>query len=289
MAHSVTSILTRFHSIGLGLALVAALSAGTTSCKKDSTPEVDQDAVANVKLANSATLGTYMTDANGNTLYFFARDADGTNNCTSATCMPLWPVYYEANIKVPKALKAEDFGTRTTTDGRQQTTYKGWPLYYYAPGTTGVNTREAPGATGGNGIGGIWHVLNPEYGVVLANKTVVDKTAGTSSTKTFLTDINGRTLYYFAKDNTSPSTLPTNCTGGCAAIWPALYMGKPAMPSTLVASKFTTITRDGNREQLVYNGHPLYYYAGDAATRGRAEGHNLNDSGDFWFVADPAR
>jgi len=152
-----------------------------------------------------------------------------------------------------------------------------------------VFTREAPGATGGNGIGGIWHVLNPEYGVLLANKTVVDKTTQASSTKTFLTDINGRTLYYFAKDNTSPSTLPTNCTSGCAAIWPALYMGKPAVPSTLVATKFTTLTRDGNREQLVYNGHPLYYYAGDAATRGKAEGHNLNDSGDFWFVADPAR
>ncbi|MBF9224076.1 hypothetical protein [Hymenobacter ruricola] len=289
MTHSAHSFLTRFRAIGLGLALLVSLGAGLAGCKKDSEPAVDQDAVANVKLANSATLGTYLTDANGNTLYFFARDIDGANTCTSATCLPLWPVYYEANIKVPKALNAADFATKTTADGRPQTTYKGWPLYYYAPATAGVYTREAPGATGGNGIGGIWHVLNPDYGVVLASKNVVDKTTDTSSAKTFLTDVNGRTLYYFAKDGASPSTLATNCTGGCAAIWPALYMGKPAMPSTLVASKFTTLVRDGNREQLVYNGHPLYYYAGDAATRGKAEGHNLNDSGDFWFVADPAR
>ncbi|MDO7851435.1 COG4315 family predicted lipoprotein [Hymenobacter convexus] len=301
MAQSVNNFLTRFWSIGLGLVLAAALSAGVAGCKKDSTPEVDPDAVANVKLATSATLGTYMTDASGNTLYIFARDVDGTNSCTSATCMPLWPVYYEANIKVPKALNAADFATKTTTDGRQQTTYKGWPLYYYAPATAGVYTREAPGATGGNGIGGIWHVLNPDYGVVLASKTVVDKTAGTSSTKTFLTDINGRTLYYFAKDNTSPSTQPTNCTSGCAAIWPALYMSAPAAPSSLLASNFGTISRDpsptggaygtttSTRNQLTYKGHPLYYYAGDAATRGKVEGHNLNDSGDFWFVADPAR
>ncbi|MBO2011745.1 hypothetical protein [Hymenobacter negativus] len=276
-------------SIGLGLILLGSASVSLSSCKKDSATEVDQDAVANVKMATSATLGNYLTDAAGNTLYIFARDVDGTNACTSATCMPLWPVYYEANIKVPKSLNAADFATKTTTDGRSQTTYKGWPLYYYAPATNGVYTREAPGTTGGNGVGGVWHVLNPNYGVVLASKTVVDKTAGTSSSKTYMTDINGRTLYYFAKDNTNPNTLPTNCTGGCAAIWPALYMGKPALPSTLVATKFTTITRDGNREQLVYNGHPLYYYAGDAATRGKVEGHNLNDSGDFWFVADPAR
>lgn len=289
MATLTTALRCRTYSLGLGLLLLGTMSGSLIGCKKDTAPEVDQDAVANVKVATSATLGNYLTDAAGNTLYLFARDVDGTNACTSATCMPLWPVYYEANIKVPKSLNAADFATKTTTDGRPQTTYKGWPLYYYAPGTTGVNTREAPGATGGNGVGGVWHVFNPDYGVVLASKTVVDKTAGTSSVKTYLTDSNGRTLYYFAKDNTSPTTQPTNCTGGCAAIWPALYTGRPALPSTLVASKFTTLTRDGNREQLVYNGHPLYYYAGDAATRGKVEGHNLNDSGDFWFVADPAR
>lgn len=300
MVKSVNFLLLRIWSIGLGLALLGLLSAGVVSCKKDaSTPADDQDAVANVKLATSATLGTYLTDANNNTLYFFARDVEGANTCTSAACNPMWPVYYEANIKVPKALNAADFGTKTTADGRQQTTYKGWPIYYYAPPTAGVYNREAASLTTGNGVGGVWHVVNPGYGVVLASKNVEDKTTHVMSSKTYLVDALGRTLYVFAKDNSNPTTLATNCTGGCAGIWPAFYMSAPVVPSTLKASDFATITRDpssttgpyGNttstREQLTYKGRPLYYFAGDNATRGKVEGHNLNDSGDKWFVAAP--
>ena len=292
--------LLRFWSVGLGLALLTLLAFGISSCKKDfTTPGDDQDAVANVKVATSATLGTYLTDASGNTLYFFARDVDGTNACTSPGCLPMWPVYYEAAIKVPKALNAQDFATKTTADGRSQTTYKGWPLYYFAPPANGVNTREPAGQTGGNASGSVWHVVNPAYGVVLANKSIEDKTTQTVSTKTYLTDDKGRTLYFFAKDNSSPATQPTNCTGGCAAIWPALYLSAPVVPSSLRASDFGSITRDpstttgaygtttSSREQLTYKGHPLYYYSGDNATRGHVEGHNFNNSGDLWFVATP--
>ena len=290
----------RLWSFSLGLALLCLLSLLVISCKKDSTTTPDDpDAVANVKVATSATLGNYLTDANGNTLYFFARDIDGTNTCTSATCNPLWPIYYEANVKAPKGLNSSDFVTKNTPDGRPQTTYKGWPLYYYAPAASGVNTREAPGLTGGNAIGGIWHVVNPAYNVLLASKNVEDKTTHVVSSKTFLVDGQGRTLYYFAKDNSSPTTQPTNCTGGCATIWPALYLSAPVAPSSLKTTDFATITREastasgpygnstGTREQLTYKGHPLYYYAGDNATRGHAEGHNLDDSGDKWYVAAP--
>ena len=302
MTNPSNSFLSRFWSIGLGLVPLLLLSIGLNSCKKDSTapPADDQDAVANVKLATSATLGSFLTDASGNTLYFFARDVDGTNACTSPACTPQWPVYYEAAIKVPKALKAEDFATKTTADGRSQTTYKGWPLYYFAPPANGVNTREAAGQTGGNGIGSLWHVINPTYGVVLASKSVEDKTTHSVSSKTYLADAQGRTLYFFAKDNSSSATQPTNCTGGCASIWPALYLSAPpVVPSSLRASDFSSITRDPStstgsygstttsREQLTYKGHPLYYYAGDNATRGHVEGHNFNNSGDLWFVATP--
>ena len=298
-----TSFRSSAHLWLLALALFGLLGPGLSSCKKDaSAPTEDPDGAANVKLATSPTLGSYLTDGSGNTLYIFARDIDGANTCTSPTCMPLWPVYYEANIKVPKALNAGDFATKSTTDSRgvvtQQTTYKGWPLYYYAPSANGVYTREAPGQTGGNGVGTVWHVLNPGYNVLLASKNVEDKTTHIISNKSFLVDGAGRTLYYFAKDDTSPNTQPTNCTSGCAAIWPALYLSTAVAPSSLKSSDFATITRETSTggaygggtaatRQLTYKGHPLYYYAGDAATRGKAEGHNLDDSGDKWFVAAP--
>ena len=255
--------------------------------------------MATVKVGTSATLGPYLTDAAGNALYFSARDVDGANTCTSAACRPMWPVYYNAALKVPKSLRAEDFATQTTADGRPQTTYKGWPLYYYAPPANGANTREAPGLTGGNGVAGIWHVLNPNYGVVLASKLVEDQTTHVVAAKTYLVDARGRTLYVFAKDNASPATQATNCTGGCAAVWPALYLSAPALPSTLRPADFGALTREqapitgpygtttSTREQLTYKGRPLYYYAGDNAARGRAEGHHFFESGDYWYVAAP--
>ncbi len=300
MAKSASLLLIRCWSVGLALALLGSLSLGAVGCKKDSAAApANPDAVANVKLATSATLGPFLTDSVGNTLYFFARDVDGANTCTSAACNPMWPVYYKANIKVPTALNAADFATRSTADGRPQTTYKGWPLYYYAPPASGVYTREAAGQTAGNGIGGIWHVVSPGYGVVLASKSVEDKTTHATANKTYLVDAQGRTLYFFAKDNTSPTTQPTNCTGGCASVWPALYLSAPAVPSTLHASDFATITRDpstttgpygtttSSREQLTYKGRPLYYYVGDNATRGHVEGHDFDNSGGLWFVAAP--
>lgn len=287
-------------ALGAALAVLGAAGLSAGGCKKDSdAPAVDPNTVANVKLATSATLGAFLTDSVGNTLYFFARDVDGANTCTSAACNPMWPVYYNAALKVPTSLKAADFATKATADGRPQTTYKGWPLYYFAPPTNGVYTREAAGQTNGNGVGGIWHVMSPAYGVVLASKSVEDKTTHVVTTKTFLVDALGRTLYFFAKDRANPNTLPTNCTDGCAAVWPPLYLSTPTVPSTLNASDFATITRDpssttgpygtatSTQLQLTYKGRPLYYYAGDDAVRGHAEGHDFDNSGGLWFVAAP--
>ncbi|QDA60855.1 hypothetical protein [Hymenobacter jejuensis] len=285
----------------LGASLLSSVSLLVVSCndKDDNKPVEITDAQATVKLATSATLGPYLTDSQGNTLYFFARDVDGTNACTGG-CTPTWPVYYEPNVLVTKALNTSDFGSKTTPDGRQQTTYKGWPLYYYAPAVNGQNVRELPGETRGNGVGTIWHVVNPGYSVVIASKSVVDKTTNATVSRTYLTDTQGRTMYVFAKDTKNPNTLATNCTGSCATTWPPVYMSAPTVPSSLKASDFGTITRTdagsasgpyGNTSkanlQLTYKGRPLYYYIADNDTRGRVEGHDLNESGDLWFAAAP--
>ncbi len=277
-------------ALGLGLSL--------TACKKDDAPTA-ASTPANVKLATSASLGTILTDSAGNTLYFFALDVAGTNSCTSAACNPTWPVYYGGRITPPSWLNASDFSSKKTADGRNQTFYKGWPLYYYAPAVNGTNTREAAGQTGGNGVGGVWYVLNPTYSVMLGRKSVVDQTTNVATTKTYLTDAQGRTLYYFAKDDASPNTKPTNCTGGCLSAWPALLLSAPVVPSGLNASDFSTITRTettssgpygsatSGTQQLTYKGHPLYYFINDNTTRGQVTGDHLTSFGDYWFVAAP--
>ena len=291
--------ISRLWSAGLAVVLGGALALG--SCKKNDSAATVPAPTPNVQLATSPTLGTFLADSAGNSVYFFALDVAGTNTCTSATCNPMWPVYYGGStIRVPAGLDAKDFTTKKTADGRSQTFYKGWPLYYFAPPVAGVNTREAANQTTGNGVGGVWHVMNPTYSVVLGRTGVQDKTTQVVTTKTYLVDAQGHTLYYFAKDDTFPNTQPTNCAGGCASVWPALYLGaSPTVPSTLKASDFGTISRDASTatgpygtttsttQQLTYKGHPLYYYAADNATRGQVQGDHLSSFGDFWFVAAP--
>ena len=53
-----------------------------------------------LKIATSATLGNYLVDGNGRSLYYYAKDfpAAGSNaavsNCTGAGgCLALWPVF----------------------------------------------------------------------------------------------------------------------------------------------------------------------------------------------------
>jgi len=51
-------------------------------------------------------------------------------------------------------VKAEDFGTITREDGKKQTTFRGYPLYYWAG-------DKAPGDTKGQGVGNVWYVIDP--------------------------------------------------------------------------------------------------------------------------------
>ena len=75
-----------------------------------------------------------------------------------------------------------------------------------------------------------------------------------------LVDGGGRTLYLFEKDTSGTST----CDGACAAIWPPLTTkGGPVAGDGAVAAKLGTTERTDGKTEVTYNGHPLYYYAGD--------------------------
>jgi predicted lipoprotein with Yx(FWY)xxD motif len=96
-----------------------------------------------------------------------------------------------------------------------------------------------------------------------------------------LVDSKGRSLYLFTKDSGGTSA----CTGTCATNWPAAVVtGTPTAGAGLDASKLTTLKRDDGSTQLVYNGHPLYSFVGDAAA-GQAGGQG---SGGIWFLVNAA-
>ena len=106
-----------------------------------------------IKLSEKDGAGKFLTDAKGMTLYVFKKDSPGKSAC-AGPCVEKWPLYFREKVAVPEGVKAGDFGTITREDGKKQTTYKGWPLYYFAG-------DKAPGDVKGQGVGNVWYVANP--------------------------------------------------------------------------------------------------------------------------------
>ena len=85
----------------------------------------------------------YLTDAHGRTLYYFTQDEAGISHADAAT-IATWPVFYAADVMVDMPLDGMDFGTITRSDGARQTTFRGFPLYYYVGDMRVWNTPGSP-------------------------------------------------------------------------------------------------------------------------------------------------
>jgi predicted lipoprotein with Yx(FWY)xxD motif len=108
------------------------------------------------------------------------------------------------------------------------------------------------------------------------------ETVKTASTDvgTILVDGEGKTLYLFEKDKGPQST----CSGGCAGEWPPVTTdGKPQAGGGVTASMLATSKRSDGTVQVVYGGHPLYYFSGDSSA-GATNGQGLDDFGGEWYV-----
>ena len=216
-----------------------------------------------VQVRRAANGVNYLTDAKGMTLYYYTKDTTGESVCTDG-CVDKWPIFYAPNISVPPTLNASDFGTITRSDGRKETTYRGWPLYYWFQ-------DKNPGEMKGEGIGKVWYILDvPAYTVMIGT----NKDLGN-----YLVDGNGNTLYYFTRDTMGRS----DCSGNCIENWPAFSVSSFVVPSALNASDFATITRADGKPQVTYKGYPLYYFVRDKK-RGDVTGEGVNG---VWYVVDP--
>lgn len=110
------------------------------------------EAAGSTVAVGSGTLGEFLVDHDGNTLYLFAQDTEGESVCYDE-CESSWPPLVgpaEAGAGVDASL----LGTTTRTDGIEQVTYAGSPLYYFAG-------DAAPGQTLGQGFAGVWFVVDP--------------------------------------------------------------------------------------------------------------------------------
>jgi predicted lipoprotein with Yx(FWY)xxD motif len=239
-------------------------------------PTQPQKPDTTVKLAQNGTFGSILTDSTGKSLYFFATDANGSSNCTGG-CLAVWPVFYvdPSVLTISAGLNKSDFGTITTSTGAKQTTYKGWPLYYYA-------SDAAKGDTKGDNVGTVWFIAKPDYTVMWGNEQLVGAdgnnyvlttsiAAGTGNSK-YITDAYGKTLYKYAPDTKNTNNY-TSTDAAHNANWPIYSLTSVAnVPTGLSKTDFGIITVTAvNQSQVTYKGWPTYYFGGDAA-RGDAKG-----------------
>jgi predicted lipoprotein with Yx(FWY)xxD motif len=95
-----------------------------------------------------------------------------------------------------------------------------------------------------------------------------------------LVDSQGRTLYLFEQDTGTKST----CSGGCATAWPPLEAsGKPTAGAGAEASLLGTTPASDGKQQVTYDGHPLYRYQGDS-NPGDTNGQGIDAFGAPWYV-----
>ena len=281
--------------VSVAIALMSGLLITAVSCKKnDNNVNPNPPVQKQVRLQTSATLGKYLVDQQNRTLYFFSNDPNGADSCTGG-CQAFWPIFNVDNLTADKlgdGLAISDFGSVTSVSGRKQVTYKGWPLYYFAPPVNGTNTQEAPGQTQGEGVNNVWFVAKPDYTIMMVNAQLVghdgksyksDYTEGIGKT-TYFTDDRGVTLYTFKLDslNKNKFTKPDFSNNN---VWPIYETNKIVVPSTIDKTKFGSINVFG-RTQLTYNGWPLYYFGQDGQTRGFNKGISFPAPG-IWPVPGP--
>ena len=109
------------------------------------------------------------------------------------------------------------------------------------------------------------------------------KTARDSRLGTYLVDEEGKAVYLFEKDTGTEST----CYNACAQVWPPVVTsGKPEAEGGAKSSKLSTTMRKDGTAQVLYGGHPLYYYAPDKP--GTTKGQGLDQFGAEWYVLTPA-
>ena len=274
--------------------IIVMQSACNKSTAYNSTPPPPPapPAVKEITLQSNTTLGDYLVDKDGRTLYFFANDADGKNHCIAA-CALKWPVFNVENINADQlgaGLNSTDFGQITTPAGTKQVTYKGWPLYYFAPLTNGANVPEAPGQTSGDNVLGLFFVGKPDYTIMIVRSQLVgydgknykaNFTEGDETT-TYFSDGKGLTLYTFSLDGPNKNNW-TTADFSNNSLWPIYETDKVVVPSALDKTLFGSISVFG-KKQLTYKGWPLYHFGQDGDTRGLNQGISFPQPG-VWPVA----
>jgi len=140
-------------------AAAPAASSATAQANSPTAAASAQSSTAGLTIdlkAISGIPGMALVDDKGRTLYLWEADKSSTSTCTGA-CIAAWPAAIASGT--PMAGNGVDqslLGTTKRSDGTEQVTYNGHPLYYFSADTSAGMAK----GQGSKAFGAGWYVLN---------------------------------------------------------------------------------------------------------------------------------
>jgi predicted lipoprotein with Yx(FWY)xxD motif len=153
--------------------------AAASSTSSASTTASTAAATTGVTISTATAHGqTYLTGPSGRAIYLWVADTGDKSNCSGA-CAQAWPpVTTKGKAVAGSGVNAADLGTTTRSDGTQEVTYKGHPLYYFvADKTAGSTTGE-----GSDSFGAKWWLVSPAGTAITTGSS--SETSGSSGSST---------------------------------------------------------------------------------------------------------
>ena len=134
-------------------AAAAAGGSGAAAAARGSGAAAAATGAATISV-QKGSLGDYLIDGSGKTVYLYTPDTSSTPTCYGE-CAAFWPaVLTKGAPQAGTGATANKLGTSPRTDGTTQVTYNGHPLYEFMG-------DQSAGDINGQGKDGIWYVLTP--------------------------------------------------------------------------------------------------------------------------------
>ena len=148
-----------------GIALAATACSSGSSSTGTAAPAASSATAQPSSAASSMTIGLasvsgidgkFLAGSQGRTMYLFEADKSGASTCTGA-CAATWPPVTTAGTPMAgSGVEQSLLGTTKRSDGTEQVTYNGHPLYYFAA-DTGAGMAKGQGS---KEFGAGWYVVD---------------------------------------------------------------------------------------------------------------------------------
>jgi predicted lipoprotein with Yx(FWY)xxD motif len=150
-----------------GTAATALAVLAMTGCASSSKPAASSAATGGAAAAAGVgpavvatadgTMGAFLTDGAGRSLYLWLGDSSSTSMCTGQ-CATYWPPLLTSGAPTVSGMAdSKLLATSKRADGTTQVTYAGHPVYYFS----GDKTAGATDGKGKNAFGYLWWVVSP--------------------------------------------------------------------------------------------------------------------------------